>query len=585
MTGRRGAALLIVLIVVMAVTVLSLGFLSRSDVELACGENMVLRTQMDYLAESGLEHAKGLILNPQDISSEYWTGAAAQQLTAGSSDYYDVNVMRDDSDPNDRCNYIIDCNAYRMKAGQMVGRSSLSAKLRLDPCIALWTEGDTTIWSRVTIHGDVRCNGNLTNEGILDGDVFANAFTGSMSGRHKPVADLSLVWPRVTMADFISHYSTQTISSGSLSGQTFGPYNPVRICYRNGNLVLAGNVSINGMLIVDGDLVIEAGANIITAGKNLPALLVTGDMIVGDGSSLEVQGLAVVSQRVLVSVGATGLDVLGGLFTQSGLAETTADASGNGNIGILHNGPIWQLAGGQTAGALQFDGIDDTVEDADAGAYLNGLSAITVSAWVKSDVTSQDRGLFFTRQPGGDTDADLGLRYDAAGSSGGGKNGIKASIRTTAGFTQIESGSNVQTTDWQHLALVWNNDPNDSRLKLYINGQLDSLRYDMGPISGVVSDVQKLMLGRGTGGTYWDGLIDDLRIYNQALDASDIYPPVDGLPGLITHWKLDGYQQNHRVTITCAPARSAIVCWAEDGAEQRWQQAAGAFFRSLSRTR
>ncbi|MHC4096666.1 MAG: hypothetical protein ACYSU3_11500 [Planctomycetota bacterium] len=34
---REGAALLIVLFVVMAITVLSLGFISRSDVELACG--------------------------------------------------------------------------------------------------------------------------------------------------------------------------------------------------------------------------------------------------------------------------------------------------------------------------------------------------------------------------------------------------------------------------------------------------------------------------------------------------------------------------------------------------------------------
>ena len=94
-----------VLFIVMVITVLSLGFLSRSDVELACGRNMVLRTQMDYLAESGLEHARGLILNPQDVAAEYWTGAAGQQLVAGSDDYYDVEVIRDS---NDYCNYIID---------------------------------------------------------------------------------------------------------------------------------------------------------------------------------------------------------------------------------------------------------------------------------------------------------------------------------------------------------------------------------------------------------------------------------------------------------------------------------------------
>ena len=60
--SRQGAALLVVLFIVMVITILSLGFLSRSDVELACGQNMILRTQMDYLAESGLEHARGLSL-------------------------------------------------------------------------------------------------------------------------------------------------------------------------------------------------------------------------------------------------------------------------------------------------------------------------------------------------------------------------------------------------------------------------------------------------------------------------------------------------------------------------------------------
>ena len=133
---RRGVVLLVVLFIVMAVTILSLGFLSQSDVELACGENMILRTKMDYLAESGLEHARGLILNPQDIDTEYWGGEVHQELAAGSDEYYDVNVIK-----LSHCNYQITCEAYRERGGEKVGSSSLRSELRLDPSIALWNDG------------------------------------------------------------------------------------------------------------------------------------------------------------------------------------------------------------------------------------------------------------------------------------------------------------------------------------------------------------------------------------------------------------------------------------------------------------
>jgi cytoskeletal protein CcmA (bactofilin family) len=575
-----GAALLVVLFIIMAITILSLGFMSRSDVELACGENMILRTQMDYLAESGLEHAKGLILNPQDVASEYWSGASAQQLAAGSADYYDLTVVRDDSDPADHCNYTIDCNSYRMKDGQEIGRSSLSAQLRLDPCIALWMGSTTVTWPGVRINGDVYCNGTLENKGVINGDVFAGALTGSIAGRHKATTDLSLVWPRVTVADFTSRYSTVTISSGSLSGVTLGPYSPPQVCYRIADLSLNGDVQINGMLVVSGDLTIQGGRNIIVAPKNMPALLVTGNLKIEGSGDLDISGLAVVDGNVLIGAGDAHLDVLGGLFIRGVLAETTMDSSGNANTGILYNGPTWRPAGGWTAGALEFDGIDDKVEDPDAANYLNGLSAITVSVWVKSDVTFQDRGILFTRDQT-TSDVELGIRYDKDGAYGGGVSGIKASIRTTAGFTQIESSSYVQTKNWQHLALVWKSDPNDSGLRLYINGLLNPLRYDMGRVFGTVSGVQKLMLGRDTKGTYWDGLIDDLRIYNRALNVSEIYPPTDGVAGLIAHWRLDGQSSN--VTITTAPEKTAILHWSEQGVDQKWGQAAGAFFRSIRR--
>ncbi|MHC4124222.1 MAG: hypothetical protein ACYSSI_11660 [Planctomycetota bacterium] len=134
--NRSGAALLAVLFVIMMVTVMSLGFLTRSDVELSCGENMILHSQMDYLAESGLEHARGLILNPQDAGLEYWTGRTELQIVAGS-DYYDVNVVK-----LGHCNYQIDCQAYREEGGERIGRSSLRAELRLDPSLAMWV-GDS----------------------------------------------------------------------------------------------------------------------------------------------------------------------------------------------------------------------------------------------------------------------------------------------------------------------------------------------------------------------------------------------------------------------------------------------------------
>src|SRR4030042_1540359 len=148
---RKGVALLVVLFVIMVITVVSLGFLSQSNVELACGQNMKLRTEMDYTVESGLEHARGLIMSPQDVASEYWTGDVAQQI-GGGDDYYDLAIVRDDSDATDRCNYIIDCNSYRLRGGQKIGRSDITAELRLDACVAFWVWGSPKVSRRVTIN-------------------------------------------------------------------------------------------------------------------------------------------------------------------------------------------------------------------------------------------------------------------------------------------------------------------------------------------------------------------------------------------------------------------------------------------------
>ena len=337
--NRKGAALLVVLFIVMAITILSLGFLSRSDVELACGENMILRTQMDYLAESALEHAKGLILNPQDVAGEYWTGDTGQQLVAGGSDYYDVSVNRHgpSSGLTYRCNYDVNSTAYRLKGGEEVGRSSLTAELRLDPCIAYWAGISTTISSQVTVNGDVYCDGNLINKGTIRGDVFASGtITNSvMSGgqitgsSNENVISAPVNWPGLAVNDFSSQYyigSTQysvvIVDSNIHPGGQFNssPNNPAGVRYYNGNLELQGGVNIKGMLVVNGTLTISGANNVISAVKNFPALLVNGEVVVGNGAALNVNGLAQIGQRMVISAGAANvnIDIVGGLFIASG---------------------------------------------------------------------------------------------------------------------------------------------------------------------------------------------------------------------------------------------------------------------------
>jgi hypothetical protein len=78
------------------------------------------------------------------------------------------------------------------------------------------------------------------------------------------------------------------------------------------------------MLIVGANLTITGNGNVITAGENLPAMLVTGDLIIKEGGHLAINGLAVVKGEV--QIGGT-TDITGGLFVENGI-------TGTGNIAI-----------------------------------------------------------------------------------------------------------------------------------------------------------------------------------------------------------------------------------------------------------
>ena len=196
------------------------------------------------------------------------------------------------------------------------------------------------------------------------------------------------------------------------------------------------------------------------------------------------------------------------------------DASDNSRYARLSDGAALEFNGGKSGGTLRIDGSRDNATVVDSAELLNGLSAFSLSLWVKSNATDTDRGFINGRTPN-DKDDIFGFRYDKDGRGGGQSNVIKAGITTTDGTHVLESSGNVQTTEWQHLAFTWRS---GEPMKLYINGRLDTPSFIQPAVSGTLSNVDKLVIGRGGKDRRrgWNGLIDDVRLYNKVFNEKEI---------------------------------------------------------------
>jgi hypothetical protein len=562
-------ALLMVLLIVLAIAILATGFLAGTGTELACGANTLMRLQMDQLAESGLEHARGLVLHPQDVPADFWTdGATDQQLAAESRDYYSVRTAREANEPTDYCTYDITCEAFRLVGSEKTGRSRLAATLRLDPCIGLWSNGNLDFRQTWILHGDLRSGGkvaSLTAASSIHGDAFTDSLQGSIVGQLSDANQLSLAWPPVTLTYTNPQYANGMVS-GTLSGSTYPP----AIWRTPGNLVLAGNVTIRGMLLVGGNLIIRGNGNKIVAAQKLPALYVNGTLTIENVDGLQIEGLAVVDQDVQISAAACNVAVVGALFVKGTLVETTGDVSGNGHTGLIRGNPAW--IGGRLGGALQLDGVDDYI-DCGTNPAFDVAGAITVAAWVNTrDAGDNKHHPYVTK---GDHTYALRHRYTAGDPVSTVEFFIydgtwqSARVPVAAGFNDA----------WHHLAGTYDG----ANVRLYIDGSLAATT----PHAGTIALRPGLTLCIGANcewpDRFYQGGIDDVRLYNCALDETAINnikvaAPIAASP--VARWTLEG--PGSGMTITVDPMRAAIVAW-EAGVPKCWSPAAGGFYRSIRR--
>jgi hypothetical protein len=188
-----------------------------------------------------------------------------------------------------------------------------------------------------------------------------------------------------------------------------------------------------------------------------------------------------------------------------GAGSTIADVSGNNNNGTVGSGVTW-TAQGKSGSALVFNGSGGLLTIPDS-ASLRLTSGMTLEAWVNpSTLSSAWRDVIYK---GNDN-----YFLEASSSSGG----VPAAGGT---FARAFGAGPLPANTWTHLAVTYDT----ATLRLYVNGvQVSSVASTV----SMATSTNPLQIGGDSiYGQYFQGIIDEVRVYNRALSQTEIQTDMD----------------------------------------------------------
>jgi hypothetical protein len=199
-----------------------------------------------------------------------------------------------------------------------------------------------------------------------------------------------------------------------------------------------------------------------------------------------------------------------GLWTfDEGRGATAVDWSGHGNHGKLEGDPQW--IDGYELGALELDGEDDVIEvPLQPSVTFEQGDSFSALAWINTQATPSPQDGIVGNYRASTTPFWLLI----ANEDGGATMYVRDVDRVHS--TVIASPGKINDGNWHHLAGV--RDQQTKRLSLYIDGQL--VVEDLDETENINSG-QSIWIGDHLN-RYYDGLIDEVRIYDKALTAEEI---------------------------------------------------------------
>ena len=233
-----------------------------------------------------------------------------------------------------------------------------------------------------------------------------------------------------------------------------------------------------------------------------------------DVGTLSADGLTILRRSLEWAEGAN-IDL--SPFAHWKLDETTgpiAVDSEGGNDGTWTNGP--NPVAGLIDGGLDFDGSNDYV---DAGSFDVVGSGITMMAWFNADaIASDDPRIVSKASSSAEQDAYWQLSTTDSGSDRYLRMRIKAGGTTT---TLADSSVNLSPGQWYLATATYDNA--SGAMKLYLDGsEVASGTHAVGGALDTSSAVPVAIGANGSAERFFDGILDDVRIYDRALGADEI---------------------------------------------------------------
>jgi len=189
-----------------------------------------------------------------------------------------------------------------------------------------------------------------------------------------------------------------------------------------------------------------------------------------------------------------------------------SDVSGNGSHGIVDGATLTFDRFNVANKAYSFDG-NDKIDLANTESFLDGLTEITIALWAKLEGNNNSyAGIVYSRE---NVPNVLGISYGNLG-----PNQLRFDVNNGVQYITTHSDDNsLVDNTWHFVVATWKS---NDKPRIYIDGQLAK---ESSSFSGSLNVISSLIVGSDASlnNRYFIGSIDEILMYNRALNSSEIF--------------------------------------------------------------